>query len=212
MRAAAAERRLANLAGPSNLVKMDPDSDDEVDISESGEEQPDVKDPHIATDQRKRDMEAEMDEQERQGLRGGWEDYVKTEPDLIRPPKRQLDEEESRSEPPTKKPPNTRPTFGKDTIKQETLRGTGLAQTTLSKTSRLLGGRSTRDELDVTEGLKTAATDDSRWECKLCTFVNIADHGRCGESRVDLAANSLSDGLDICQARPDGTLPDGVIV
>lgn len=183
MRAAAAERRLANLAGPSNLVKMDPDSDDEVDVDNLGDDKPDVKDPHIATDQRKRDMEAEMDEQERQGLRGGWEDYVKAEPDLIRPPKRELDEKESHSKPPAKKPPNTRPTFGKDTIKQEALRGTGLAQTTLSKTSRLLGGCSTRDEPEVVEEVKTAANDDSRWECKLCTFINIADHGRCGESR-----------------------------
>lgn len=176
MRAAAAEARLANLAGPSNLVKMDPDSHDD---GASGDEQPEVKDPHIATDQRRRDMETEMNEQERQDLRGGWEDFVKTEPDLARPPKRELDDSSASTMPSAKKPPNTRPAFGQDMVKQEQLRGLGMIQSTLSRTAKPIGGRASFQ--GVSDDSKPAPRDNSRWECKLCTFSNIADHGCCGD-------------------------------
>lgn len=183
MRAAAAEARLANLAGPSSLVKMDPESDQE---GVSGDEQPEVKDPHIATDQRRRDMETEMNEQERQNLRSDWEDFVKVDPDLARPPKRELEESSSSIPPPSKKPPDMNSGFGLNAIKQEHLRGLGMVQSTLSRTARPLGRRTPTPGVCevVSDDVKPFVEDDTRWECRLCTYSNIADQGQCGRSRV----------------------------
>ena len=181
LRAAAAERRLANLAGPSTLVKMDPDSDEDVKEDLSEEDQPDVKDPHIGSDERRRDMEAEMNEDERRDLRGGWEDFVKVEPGEggpSRPPKRLLEDDVQPARPSKDR---SKPTFGSDMVEKERLKSLGMVQTTLSKTSNTVGSR--REEGNGAEAAEVKPLlDKSQWECKLCTYINIADHGRCGKS------------------------------
>jgi hypothetical protein len=180
LRAAAAEKRLAVLAGPSTLVKMDPDSDEDIKGDFDEEDQPDVKDPHINSDERRRDMEAEMNEDERQDLRGGWEDFVKVEPGEAgpsRPPKRRMEEDVQPSRPKD----NPKLIFGSDMVERERLKGLGMAQTTLSTTSKTAGSRRETVNGVEAEGGKPLL-DKSQWECKLCTYVNIADHGRCGAS------------------------------
>lgn len=181
LRAAAAEKRLADLAGPSTLVKMDPDSDEDIKGDFDEEDQPDVKDPHINSDERRRDMEAEMNEDERQDLRGGWEEFVKVEagePGPSRPTKRRLEEDVQQSRPGKDK---SKPTFGSDMIERERLKGLGMVQTTLSTTSKTVGSRREAGDGAEAEEVKPFL-DKSQWECKLCTYVNIADHGRCGKS------------------------------
>lgn len=156
---------------------MDPDSDDDTKGEFGEEDQPDVKDPHIGYDERRRDMEAEMNEYEKRDLRGGWEDFVKIEPGEggpSRPPKRRLEDDEQPIRPSQDK---MKPTFGSDMIERERLKGLGMVQMTLSKTSNPVGF----DREVHLEEVKPPL-DKSQWECKLCTFVNIADHGRCGES------------------------------
>jgi hypothetical protein len=182
LRAAAAERRLANLAGPSNLVQMDPDSDEDIKGDFDEEEHSDVKDPHIDSDERRRDMEAEMNEDERRDLRGGWEDFVKVEPGepgTSRPPKRRMEEDPQQSRP---SKDMSKPTFGNDMVERERLKGIGMVQTTLSNTSKTVGSR--REAVNGVEAEEVKPLlDKSQWECKLCTYVNIADHGRCGRSQ-----------------------------
>jgi hypothetical protein len=211
LRAAAAEKRLANLAGPSTLVKMDPESDNE-DSKESLDEddRADVKDPHTGSDERRRDMEAEMNEDERQDLRGGWEDFVKSDPDEpgpSHPRKRQLEEDTQPTRPSKDK---RRQTFGSDMVERERLKGLGMVQTTLSKTATAVGSRRDQSRQVEIEEVKPSL-NDSQWECKLCTYVNIADHSRCGTSWVG-SRNTSWLSLEICQARPDGTMPPGVII
>lgn len=176
---------------------MDPDSDED-----DGDDQPDVKDPHIGSDQRRRDMEMEMDEDERRDLRGGWEDFVKTEPGEpgparpARPIKRSLDEDTS-SIGPNKRSlekdtsssrlnktitlEKPKPNFGSDMVDKERLKGLGMQQTTLTKTSNTVGYRQ-EISADKVEDAKPTVLSASQWECKLCTYVNIADYGRCGLS------------------------------
>lgn len=181
LRAAAAEKRLANLAGPSTLVKIDPDSDEDKKGEFGEEDQPDVKDPHIGYDERRRNMEAEMNEDEKRDLRGGWEDFVKIEPGEpgpSRPSKRRLEDDE---QPARQGKDKMKSTFGSDMIERERLKGLGMVQTTLSKTSSTVGSHRELDSGVHAEKV-TPPLDNSQWECKLCTFVNIADHGRCGES------------------------------
>jgi hypothetical protein len=142
---------------------MDPDSDDDGD-----------------PDQRRRDMETEMNEDERRDLRGGWEDFVKTEPGepgSSGSTKRHVEESTTTTHP-VKKP---KPSFGSDMIDKERLKGLGMSQTTLSKTSNTVGSQK-EGRADEEEEAKPSAISESQWECKLCTYVNIADHGRCGES------------------------------
>jgi hypothetical protein len=195
LRAAAAERRLANLAGPSSLVKMDSDPDDKNNLGDTDDDV-DVKDPHLGLDERKRDMEADMNEDERRDLRGGWEDYVKVEPGESAPlriPKRELEEDGGHSRP-AKRDSRT-PTFGQDLVGRERLKGLGMVQTTLSKTSNAVGSRS--QSLADQQEVKPVVNNGSQWECKLCTYINIAGHGRCGEwtirsSRLETDANQRS--------------------
>jgi hypothetical protein len=181
LRAAAAEKRLANLAGPSTLVKMDPDSDEDVKGDFGEEDQADVKDPHIDTNERRRNMEAEMNEDERRDLRGGWEDFVKVEPGEpgpSRPPKRRIEEDAQQSRLSKDK---SKPTFGSDMVERERLKGLGMVQTTLSKNSKTVGSR--REDSNGAEAEEVKPRfDKSQWECQLCTYVNITDHGCCGTS------------------------------
>jgi len=159
---------------------MEPDSDDN-----DADDQPDVKDPHIGFDQRRRDMETEMNEDERRDLRGGWEDFVKREPDEpgpSRPIKRSLDEDTSSTGPNKRKQTTSeepKPNFGSDMIDKERLKGLGMQQTTLTKTSNTIGYRQ-EISADKVEDAKPTVLEASQWECKLCTYVNITDHGRCG--------------------------------
>lgn len=185
---------------------MDPDSDED-----DGDDQPDVKDPHIGFDQRRRDMEMEMDEDERRDLRGGWEDFVKSEPGEpgpSRPIKRSLDEDTSPTGPnkrslekdtsssrlnKTTTLEKPKPNFGSDMIAKERLKGLGMQQTTLTKTSNTVGYRQ-EISADKVADAKPTVLSASQWECKLCTYVNIADHGRCGllipSGKVAVVANS----------------------
>lgn len=160
---------------------MDPDSDEDIKGDFDEDEQPDVKDPHIDSDERRRDMEAEMNEDERRDLRGGWEDFVKVEPGEAgssRRPKRRLEEDPQQSRPSKDR---SKPTFGSDMVERERLKGLGMVQTTLSKNSKTVGSRREDGNGAEVEEVKPLL-DKSRWECKLCTYVNIADHGRCGKS------------------------------
>jgi hypothetical protein len=134
---------------------MDPDSDEDVKGDFGEEDQPDVKDPHIDSDERRRDMEAEMNEDERQDLRGGWEEFVKVEPGEAgpsRPAKRRLEEDVQPPRPKDK----SKPTFGSNLVERERLKGLGMVQTTLSKTSNAVGSRIDPDRLaDVEEAKPT---------------------------------------------------------
>jgi hypothetical protein len=159
---------------------MDPYSDEEVERGSDEEDQPDVKDPHIDSEERRRDMEAEMNEDERRDLRGGWEDFVKVEPGEAgpsRPPKRRQEDDTQ----PSRSKDKPRSTFGNDMVERERLRGLGMVQTTLSTTSKTVGSRREAVNGVEVEEVKPLL-DKSQWECKLCTYVNIADHGRCGKS------------------------------
>jgi hypothetical protein len=81
LRAAAAEKRLQALPGPSRLLeqhRLSTDSEeDELDV-DSGEKrgEQDVEDPHLEAEERRRKMEEEMDEEEMEDLRGGWKEFV----------------------------------------------------------------------------------------------------------------------------------------
>jgi hypothetical protein len=160
---------------------MDPYSDEEVERGSDEEDQPDVKDPHIDSEERRRDMEAEMNEDERRDLRGGWEDFVKVEPGEAgssRPPKRRLEEDVQKSRPGKDR---SRSTVGSDMVERERLKGLGMVQTTLSKSSKSVGSRREDGNGAEAEEVKPPL-DKSQWECRLCTYVNIADHGCCGTS------------------------------
>jgi len=160
---------------------MDPETDEDV-KEDVDEDQPDVKDPHIGSDQRRRDMEAEMNEDERQDLRGGWEDFVKSEPSESgpsRPPKRPFEPDASPRPAKAAKDKSTS-NFGSGMVERERLKGLGMVQTTLSNTANTVGSRSTAVTAIGETEVKPWVLEDSQWECKLCTYVNIADHGRCG--------------------------------
>jgi hypothetical protein len=157
---------------------MDPDSEDDGNPDDQ-DDQPDVKDPHIGFDQRRRDMETEMNEDERRDLRGGWEDFVKTEPGEpgASGSTKRHGEQSTTSTHPIKR---SKPSFGSDMIDKERLKSLGMLQTTLSKTSNTVGTRQEGRVPEEEEG-QPSPLSESQWDCKLCTYVNIADHGRCGE-------------------------------
>ncbi|OCF31094.1 hypothetical protein I316_07225 [Kwoniella heveanensis BCC8398] len=230
MRAAAAEARLRALpgalssSGPSSspdrkslttIPDDDPDDTSEEDVKPIFDEEEEVEDPHIGFEERKREMEAEMNDEEREGLRGGWEDYVGSEAgkgvgvqkgssssgqettatEVTHHRKRESSPHRvNRSK--LRKPNGDSVDFGADLIRQERLRALGLAGTTSSTSTRTLGsGRPQSDfPLDSVKKerpsrLVESASDDLSsgkprirdWACKMCTYVNLADHGRCGE-------------------------------
>ncbi|KAL1410643.1 hypothetical protein Q8F55_004662 [Vanrija albida] len=99
LRAEAAERRLAALAGPSRSVKDEPDEIDELDDdqdtkpdikpdikpyilsdSDSDDDVVPIEDPHLSVEDRKEEMESEMTEAEKDLLRGGWDEFVELAP------------------------------------------------------------------------------------------------------------------------------------
>lgn len=216
LRAAAAELRLAGIAGPSSGVKSEvpalvPMKDDGDDDDETDDDLVDVPDPHMGAEERKREMEGEMNQAERRDLRGGYEEYVEAE---SKPPgkgvKREVDTDQTFTDPPPAKRGTTvKPSFGADLIKQERLRSLGMAQTTLSTSANTLGKQSIPRTSSVTSTeaeAKPAVSED--WTCQLCTFVNVADRGRCGESPNPAAFwGWLIFCPEMCEARPDGSMP-----
>ncbi|WWC86328.1 uncharacterized protein L201_001201 [Kwoniella dendrophila CBS 6074] len=222
MRAAAAEARLRALAGPSTSEIKPPitpkdEENEEVNTSEEEEdvkpvfdEYDEVDDPHINAEERRKEMEDEMNDEEREALRGGWEEYISplksggSSKDLNNGIKREMSPPPQRESPskPIKQPkiPKPTPHFGADLVRQERLKALGLASTSSSK-SRTVGvapifHSKPTSEKDLTEKKPDIPVirEDGRsgWECKLCTFINLADHGRC----------------EMCQARPDGSMPN----
>ncbi|WVQ62109.1 uncharacterized protein L199_000247 [Kwoniella botswanensis] len=225
MRAAAAEARLRALAGPSTsnvakpLTTMSDDEGEEEkeDVKLVFDEEDEVEDPHIGIEERKKEMEDEMDESEREGLRGGWEEY-------INPPQTMSTGESSRrvkrersptstvdTEATSSKQPKSTPGFGAAAVRQNRLKALGLAPTPISSKGKVKGrtlGSTTNDtislgsknnrkpDVSISDQLSSNNDRPGGWECKICTFINMADHGRC----------------EMCQARPDGAMPNDVII
>lgn len=226
LRAAAAEKRLRALSGPGPSTttpgsppdlkdELDEDDDELKELDDEGVEE-DVEDPHIGIEERKREMEDEMDEEERDDLRGGWEDFVEIPKTSGGARKRPTDDSssdrnikvsKSSSRPvaddktwgslsPAKRPPKADaakpgPKFSVNLIREERLRALGLAPTTSTTSQRALGGASTRILEHGAEGNDHIA-EEARdvqprdnglpgWKCRRCTFINLMDHGRCGE-------------------------------
>ncbi|WWD17810.1 hypothetical protein CI109_102252 [Kwoniella shandongensis] len=223
MRAAAAEARLRALAGPSNAghsdlkpIKSDDEASDEESADEGEEEVPD---PHMNVEERRKEMEEEMDDEEREGLRGGWEEYVGD--GLVKSEEGQTGNGERSGKRVASPPVDTTkgkqrkvdiasaPKFGADLVREERLRGLGLATTGSTKSSNLLGGRAQDDrktgvklepgQSNLVHGEKDLQPrEDGKpgWRCRVCTFINLIDQGRC----------------EMCQSRPDGTMPPDVII
>jgi hypothetical protein len=199
-------------AGPSSPVKLErmraspeddkPDDLDEEDGNGSNrendvKEEEDVDDPHATAEERRREMEEEMDDDEMEALRGGWEDFVggangtkgnkreRSNTPILTSPVKKKQETSIRSE--------GRSGFGRDMVIEESARALGLASGTLGRSDRRLGTKvigpvtTTPDSVrSPPSGLlcpsDTAAPHPRGWACALCTYVNLADHGRCGMS------------------------------
>ena len=174
-------------------------------------------------------MEDEMSEDEREGLRGGWEDFIVAEKgegpsnqksiaeifhpkleDAPTPPhwsptqgspadattnlgKRRLvtGDEESAS---PKQRKITKSAFGQSLLRQEKLRDLGLATTSTRRDGKAVGprisssmedtiksGKSAEIKPDLSSNGEDVQLGRSDWACQKCTFVNLMDHGRCGE-------------------------------
>jgi hypothetical protein len=223
LRAAAAEKRLLALAGPGpstttigsppDLKDEDLDEDELKELDDEGVEE-DVEDPHIGVEERKREMEDEMDEEERDDLRGGWEEFVekpktsggsrKRPTDASSPDRKPKISKPSPSPVPdgktwgslssAKGPPKTDaarpgPKFDVGLLREERMRALGLATTTSTTSQRVLGGASSGQKGSqrsdgIAEGARDVRPRDNGlpgWECGRCTFINLMDHGRCGE-------------------------------
>ncbi|KAK4689717.1 DNA-dependent metalloprotease WSS1, partial [Tremellales sp. Uapishka_1] len=232
LRAEAIERRLGAVAQP--LREEKPDISDHGDYS--GEDDEGVPndnkdqdeegwiDPCLHPEERKKAMEEEMSEDEMEGLRGGWQNFIDTKKGKSAQPDNEFgrigyEHEELRATPvkrerPTRdsaeakrdlkrepspstsdtSPKSKRaailPRFGKALVAEEQKRGLGLSSTSTAKSGKTLGSAIQPAEKDP------ALMDDGRpgWKCRRCTLVNLMDHGRC----------------EVCQARPDGSIPDDV--
>ena len=171
IRAAAAEKRLAALAKP----KEEPDEEYDFNTDD------DVPDPHLNAGQRKSQMEADMDEDEKKQLRGGWEEFMQFET----APKASTSKRETSPLMDVRGlkkrgviEARNAPKFGAGLVQEEVKRDLGLASISSSSGGRTLGGARPRDD----QQRVTPGAQDGEWACKLCTYKNIADHGRCGES------------------------------
>ena len=186
MRAAAIEARLSGLAPPpvTQLVSVKDEPADSPVPSSMGDDdlevpikfEPDgVDDPHTSAEERRREMEEEMDIDERRGLRGGWEEFFQSAGG--KRPSHTVDGGSGKAA-----RTGANPTFGAATVRQETLRAYGMASTTLRGTSRKLGGTGREQkpkEVPVVVDEKPALRE---WACSLCTYRNIANNRRCGTS------------------------------
>ncbi|WVQ70897.1 hypothetical protein IAR50_000422 [Cryptococcus sp. DSM 104548] len=210
LRAEAAEARLRALAGPSKEIRVkveDLQSMDDSDDEAGDEEIEVVEDPHLSIEERKREMEDEMDEQEMNDLRGGWEDFIigEKKPEIPEPDrKRQRSvspglSKQRKIATPSKHQPL--PRFSADLVREERLRVLGLASSssqagrerTLGSTPASKTPASSLEKNGPVPRKDVRLREDGTegWSCSLCTFINLMDHGRC----------------EMCQARPDGTIP-----
>ncbi|WWC58662.1 uncharacterized protein I303_101206 [Kwoniella dejecticola CBS 10117] len=244
MRAAAAEARLKVLAGPSAdtkpLVKI---SDEEIDMSGEEEEEDvkpvfaeenEVEDPHIGAEERKREMEDEMDDEERDRLRGGWEEFIAadeldglevshssqvTKGDLSRGVKREISPP-AISEPPMKQakvPKASNSNFGADMIRQERLKALGLASSSHSSSKgRTLGRPSpsaTQSKLPFGRQKDEGGDAEASIQFELPTSPSSVR----SQAQLDWACrlctfvNSADQArCEMCNARPDGSLPNDI--
>lgn len=202
MRAEAAEARLRALAGPSledtkpKLEIMSSDTEDENERSDDGIDE--IPDPHLSVDDRKREMD-EMDEEEKNGLRGGWEDYI-TPPSVYRPVTSTDSSNSLESKPLAKRPPapqssgpskirklqhQDRPPSTVGSIKGE--HSSFPVESSLSaveqESSPIVSPAALQVRRELGKGNKDVfPREDGQpgWRCRLCTFINLMDHGRCG--------------------------------
>ena len=170
-------------------------------------------DPYLNPNDRKTEMEEEMDEDEMEGLRGGWEDFVgeyeaggsstilsvDSAKDFAGPSKRKWTSDQEDVEPSKLKRPSATLKFDRDLVRQEKMRGLGVRATSSKRNDKMIGSRSLspihshqdiEEVKDVGLGGKTTRAgqrtkDDGRsWTCTLCTFINALDCDRCGESHL----------------------------
>lgn len=172
-------------------------------------------DPHFSAQERKKEMEDEMDEGEMDDLRGGWEEYVSGGSGSRSGRKRERPASPAVSTKPPEKKSKAATLgggrgvgygFGGAMLQEEKAKGLGMAGSTLGGTDRKLGaGPSATVSTGSTVKPTPAPSDQPRslgskstsrasvpapipipvgrsgWACPLCTFHNLADHGRCGE-------------------------------
>lgn len=149
----------------------------EDDGSEVDPDDEDVPDPHQDAWSRKREMDQEMDEEEKQGLRGGWEEFFPSLKNRSNPVKRELSPHTDEGMiPPRKRPASSsRPRFGASMVDTEIKKDLGLVADTDGRVQKL-GGHGIESDGD----LVLSADGRPGWSCEVCTYANIADHGRCG--------------------------------
>ncbi|ODO07212.1 hypothetical protein L198_00791 [Cryptococcus wingfieldii CBS 7118] len=202
LRAEAAEARLRALAGPSKDIKPKSEELQRMDDSdESGADEIQVvEDPHLSIEERKRDMEEDMDEEEMNNLRGGWEDFITGDE---RPKVPEVDKKRQRSISPgplkqrkiTTAKHQPLPRFSADLVREERLRALGLSSSSSGAgRERTLGSTPASETPSPAPRKDVQVREDGTegWSCAVCTFINLMDHGRC----------------EMCQARPDGTIPE----
>ncbi|UOH80290.1 hypothetical protein LQV05_002941 [Cryptococcus neoformans] len=198
LRAEAAEARLRALAGPSRDTKpkletMSSDSEDEDENSDGEIEE--IPDPHLSVEDRKKEMD-EMDEEEKDGLRGGWEDYI-TPPSVHRPITSIYSSDSSETKPSAKRlPPESSgpskirklqhqaplPSTTKS-IKEERSSDPGEPPSVLGRrSSPIISPAIPQVNKELGKGKDVFPREDGQpgWRCRLCTFINLMDHGRCG--------------------------------
>jgi hypothetical protein len=174
---------------PSNAGS---DSDDE-----------DVPDPHMDVSERKKDMDQEMSKEEKDSLRGGWEEFFPSLWQKRRSPSPSLAERASKRF-------ASNPLSGREGIKVEVE-----ARNAPESTSEAQGRQGTRaasaqQKASPPDEDKVKVTDmGERWACKVCTYNNIVDHGRCGEltERCCIALLIIT---EMCGARPNGEMPQDI--
>lgn len=174
---------------------MSSDSEDENERGDDGIEE--IPDPHLSVDDRKREMD-EMDEEEKNGLRGGWEDYI-TSPSVYRPVTSTDSSNSSESKPLAKRPPAPQ-SSGPSKIRK--LQHQGAPPSTVGSikgghssvpgelslsaveqgSSPIVSPATPQVSRELGEGKDVFPREDGQpgWRCHLCTFINLMDHGRCG--------------------------------
>lgn len=204
LRAEAAERRLqASVKREGELERMDGGGSD---TDSDGEDQ-NVPDPHIGYEERRREMEAEMDEDEKAGLRDEWREFmdamgwqgargairgVKREhsPDVAAPARVPKPPPEVKREPPHRSDP--------------------VPPAVALSSDRRVPPLEQKPEIHSLEST-VQSNGAPGWTCPRCTYTNLLDHGRCGTWQLVASLACPADNAsEICQGRPDGSIPDDV--
>lgn len=125
---------------------------------------------------RKREMDAEMDEDEKRALKSGWEVFF---PSMSKagPSKRELSPFSDSETPNKRSDGRASGRFGKAMVEMEKKKDLGLASD--GRRDQRRGGPSST-KVKVEDEVKDVRAKET-WSCQLCTFANIADHGRCGK-------------------------------